>query len=573
MRRLDFVLDPRPARNMEHVMRSIVLLAVLILLILPSCQPSPGLPDRERQEVSTSPDGLETELETTGDDPLGKASESGPKTVRGYIRQGYNLLLVGKEEEAQHALQMALRQAPKNKQATMLLQQIKADPVAVLGSTSFEYHIRPNDSLTGLAQRFLNDPFKFYLLAKYNGLSNPSRIRVGQVIQIPGEAPASPSAPPTALSETPPAAAPESAERSESSEPAEPADTNAPNIELETPATLRDASEMTVTEDTVNVSGTVTDPAGLFVFAINGKAIDVDADGRFAYPLQLQAAENVLRLTAVDIHRNEAESTYRIMYEPPKPMAEAKIAAPPFGRYHALVIGINTYRHMSELSTAVTDTAAITRLLEDQYGFDVTFLPDARRTDIVRVLENLQAILTPQDNLLIYYAGHGRLDEASGDGYWLPLDAQPNSREQWLANAAISELINGMAAKHVMVIADSSYTGTFARNGDEAANAAPDGDRKQRLQRIDRQRSRTAMTSGGLKPILDPGGGKHSVFAKAFLTVLYTNGEILEGARLFAKMRPWVEVSSEQRPGYANISSTAHEGGDFLFVPGVGGRR
>src|SRR5215471_13600743 len=46
------------------------------------------------------------------------------------------------------------------------------------------------------------------------------------------------------------------------------------------------------------------------------------------------------------------------------------------------------------------------------------------------------------------------------------------------------------------------------------------------------KRSRTVLSSGGLEPVLDSGGGNHSVFAKAFLDVLAGNTEILDGQRL-----------------------------------------
>lgn len=191
--------------------------------------------------------------------------------------------------------------------------------------------------------------------------------------------------------------------------------------------------------------------------------------------------------------------------QPSTTTTPAELPTPPFGRYYAVVIGIDDYSHLGQLSTAVTDAMAVTQLLEVQYGFNVTFLPDATRSHITQVLDNLRAILTPQDNLLIYYAGHGRLDEDER-GYWLPQDALPNAPAAWLSIAEITEAVKAMAAKHVMVIADSCYSGTLARNGAEAKPATGDA-RKAYLARIGAQRSRTAMTSGGLKPILDSGGG------------------------------------------------------------------
>ena len=53
-----------------------------------------------------------------------------------------------------------------------------------------------------------------------------------------------------------------------------------------------------------------------------------------------------------------------------------------FGRYHALVIGINDYQHLRNLTTAVGDADAVATLLEDKYGFQVTKLINATRRDI-----------------------------------------------------------------------------------------------------------------------------------------------------------------------------------------------
>ena len=67
--------------------------------------------------------------------------------------------------------------------------------------------------------------------------------------------------------------------------------------------------------------------------------------------------------------------------------------------------------------------------------------------------------------------------------------------------------------------------------------------------------------------MLDRLGGHLSVFANAFLTVLYTNDEVLEGQQLFAQMRLRIIASVPQTPVYADIHHAEHEGGDFLFVP------
>ena len=77
------------------------------------------------------------------------------------------------------------------------------------------------------------------------------------------------------------------------------------------------------------------------------------------------------------------------------------------GDYHALVIGNNDYGDMPKLKTAVADAEAVSEVLEDRYGFSVTTLINATRTDMIDAMSGLRAALSYDTNLLIYYAGHG----------------------------------------------------------------------------------------------------------------------------------------------------------------------
>ena len=80
------------------------------------------------------------------------------------------------------------------------------------------------------------------------------------------------------------------------------------------------------------------------------------------------------------------------------------------------------------------------------------------------------------------------------------------------------------------------------------------------------KRGRTALVSGGLEPVTDSGGGNHSVFAKAFLSALTENRDVLEGRMLFDKIKRPVVLNSDQTPRYSDIRQAGHEGGEFVFV-------
>jgi tetratricopeptide (TPR) repeat protein len=100
-----------------------------------------------------------------------------------------SLLESGHEEQAKAELQRALAGDPNNKLALNLMRQISIDPVAALGRESFSYVVRPNDSMSAIAGRFLGDIYSFYILARYNGIAVPKLVAGGQVLRIPGKAP------------------------------------------------------------------------------------------------------------------------------------------------------------------------------------------------------------------------------------------------------------------------------------------------------------------------------------------------------------------------------------------------
>ncbi len=231
-----------------------------------------------------------------------------------------------------------------------------------------------------------------------------------------------------------------------------------------------------------------------------------------------------------------------------------------WGRYHALIIGINDYRHLPPLRTAVADAKKVSEVLARDYGFAVRLLLNPTRAQIVDALDEYRETLVGDDNLLIYYAGHGWLDEAANWGYWLPADAQPNRRHQWVSNATITDTLRTLLAKHVMIVADSCYSGALTRSAPVLLRSAD------YWQRISQKAARVTLTSGGLEPVADSDGSGHSPFASAFIEALGNNKKIMDGTTLFSKMRRPVMLKANQTPEYSDVRSAGHDGGDFVFV-------
>jgi hypothetical protein len=231
-----------------------------------------------------------------------------------------------------------------------------------------------------------------------------------------------------------------------------------------------------------------------------------------------------------------------------------------WGRYHALVIGIDDYASLPKLQTALADARAVAKILREQYGYTVKLLANPTRDDIIDEFDRLRDNLTEEDNLLIYYGGHGWLDRQSGRGYWLPVDADNERRSRWLANTSLTDTLQALLAKHVMVVVDSCFSGTLTRS-----ISVPEHNPSY-FARMMEKRTRVVLSSGGLEPVEDAGKGGHSVFAAEFLQALKDNQDVLDGTQLFEKVRRSVILNAQQTPQYSDIRFAGHEGGDFLFV-------
>jgi len=255
---------------------------------------------------------------------------------------------------------------------------------------------------------------------------------------------------------------------------------------------------------------------------------------------------------------------------PEKKVTQAKL---PLGQYHALIIGNNKYQFWPKLKAAVNDAKAVDELLRQRYAYKTSVLLNATRYQILEKLNELRKRLTEKDNLLIYYAGHGEFDQVNQRGQWVPVDASEESTSNWISNIQITDILNTMNSKHILVVADSCYSGAMTRSSLTRLEAGMTAEKRFKwIKTMLKRKSRTALSSGGLKPVMDGGGGEHSMFAKAFIDTLENNNEIMEAYKLYQQVGPLVSdaaaaIGFEQVPEYAPLKYAMHEAGEFFFVP------
>ena len=244
------------------------------------------------------------------------------------------------------------------------------------------------------------------------------------------------------------------------------------------------------------------------------------------------------------------------------------------GNYHALIVGINNYEEWNPLKTAVKDAMVLKDVLIERYGFkkDNVILrtdDEATRLKLILDLRKLASRLGDQDNLLIYYAGHGQLDDLTGDGYWIPVEGELKNPVTWISHSTIKSILSSerVRAKNIVVVADSCYSGTLLRGGPSLLSMGDEG-YDSKLLKVAGRRSRQVITSGGLEPVADGGRDGHSLFAYYFLKALKENNrQIIDLENLFHShvWKPVTEIG-DQRPNVGRLKTPMDEDGQFILV-------
>lgn len=336
-----------------------------------------------------------------------------------------------------------------------------------------------------------------------------------------------------------------------------------------------------------SIVGKVVADDDVLLLSVNDRAVPISTGGMFNTLMTIEPAGTLVDVVAIDVagRRSQVkfvlapEQTVRDTASVGGGVIATRIVRPKlpdldFGSYYALLIGNNDYANMPKLLTPGNDVDQVASVLKDKYGFKETVvLKNATRYDIITQFNELRKKLAEKDNLLIYYAGHGELDRINMTGQWLPVDAEPDNTANWISNSALTELINAIPSNHIMVVADSCYSGIMTRSAlTNIQTGRSDEARVTWLKKMLEKRSRTVLTSGGVAPVLDEGGGDHSVFARAFLDALRGNDDVLEGQRLFRQVSAAVALAADrykvdQVPEYAPIRHAGHESGEFFLVP------
>ena len=245
-----------------------------------------------------------------------------------------------------------------------------------------------------------------------------------------------------------------------------------------------------------------------------------------------------------------------------------EIKALEFGTYYALIIGIDAYKgKWTPLRNAVNDAKAVEKVLRDSYKIDhfiTLYNEEATRANIIRNFESLVETVSPEDNLLIFYSGHGDFKESLNKGYWVPVDAISTSTSQFISNSDIQTFLGGIKSRHTLLVSDACFSGDIFRG---ETRTIPFEDTEKYYQKIHTTPSRKALTSGDVEPVMDGSRDGHSIFTYYFLEALETNTQkLFDASRVYEHLIIPVINNSDQSPVFRPVKNTGDAGGQFIFI-------
>jgi len=293
---------------------------------------------------------------------------------------------------------------------------------------------------------------------------------------------------------------------------------------------------------------------------VNNVEVEPTANGDiFTHTYNLVEGSNSVFISLMKDGKELRELAYTVLYT--EPVKNLSPFATPEGKYYALLIANDTYNEnsgMMSLKRPIDDATALREVLATRYTFDwdnIMTLYDRSKMDVQVSLEELQKRVRPEDNLLIFYAGHGKMDMEADIGYWLLSDAT-QSRYTWLSNSAITDFIKVCKARHILLIADACYAGSIYSSRGMMDNAS------MAIQDLIKSKSRKAITSGGTTEVTD-----ESKFAEILVDQLQTNTEqFLPSLQLYNLIQKPVLANSMTSPRWGPINNVGDDNGDFIFI-------
>jgi len=243
----------------------------------------------------------------------------------------------------------------------------------------------------------------------------------------------------------------------------------------------------------------------------------------------------------------------------------------PNEKYYALLIGNNDYEYWDKLAAPVNDVVEIGKILESKYGYKVDVIKNANSNVIRTKLIELSKKVTSEDNLLIYYSGHGdrNINMSPIRAYWIPTDATQTFDAKWINTEDVSAMISQIPAKHILIMVDSCYAGSTIKGNSTTEGGWNISNKDFSMKYITKmlaRRTRQIITSGNVERVVDAYIQNHSLFAYKFLDILKKNENYTTGRIVYGELHKYIVDATSTNPQFSKLKNMGDIDGEFFFI-------
>lgn len=220
------------------------------------------------------------------------------------------------------------------------------------------------------------------------------------------------------------------------------------------------------------------------------------------------------------------------------------------------LIGIDSYLHQKNLNSSVKDIQDFKNILLEKFDFvegDIyeVLNEDASNINIQNAFRGYIQQLTDEDNLIIYFSGHGEYDSETDLGYWVPHDA--NHYTSYIPNNTITSYLERLKCKHVFIISDSCFSNSLLQQKGT-----------KNISEYFEKPSRWALTSA-FNEAKDSDSNSNTLFAETLIDALENTNNDLRTSELIEIIKKQFEINLFQAPQGAPLLIHGHKGGEFIF--------
>ena len=274
---------------------------------------------------------------------------------------------------------------------------------------------------------------------------------------------------------------------------------------------------------------------------------------------------------------NDGESQSRGVILKPKQLNKSANLE---GKKYALVVGTDNYKGAGwkKLSNAIGDAKAIRDELQTGYGFEVQFLADKPMDTIYNAIREYYRILGPDDQFILYFAGHGDMEtEFMDDGFIVCNDSKSREedpvRNSYIQYVKLQKMINKIPARQILVMLDVCHGGIFNQKRSDPVSVLSNRNVVQFLVDQSQYTCRKFLSSVGAEAAFDGKAGDHSPFAKLLLQVLNARGKASNGIITLGNIYSVLQTASMNETATLKISPQKDGFGsdnpmsDFILIP------